>query len=147
MSLAIPKILQTKINFIDTNKIVTKTFNSFVIDFSSISSSVPLHSRPEESCHKEVRDSVLKDGLWNPGIVIKNTLETHTHAMQGLPSKYLTKFDNTKPWLLLVGCQRMKILLDAGYTSSYFVECTNWQECVLLSKKFDQLWRARQKFS
>jgi len=137
------QVQKTKIAYLGREESPTiKEYTAVQIVVENLANTVTFESRKTQLNYESLKDSVT-ERLINPLIVISNTLENYEHAVEFVVPEYIEPFDPSKEWLVLMGNQRLSILLPKGIEdiSCFIVDA--WVESVVLTKKLN--WQMNEQ--
>jgi len=111
------KISEVKLTYVCEEGIQYKTYHCTNIPIENIADFVSLESRLEQPGFHDLEQSVLKEGMRNPILLVSNSVEEYNAGSLTVNTSYLSQYDSTKKYLCIFGNQRLAIAKRNNFSS------------------------------
>ena len=111
------KISEVKLTYVCEEGIQYKTYHCTNIPIENIADFVSLESRLEQPGFHDLEQSVLKEGMRNPILLVPNSVEEYNAGSLTVNTSYLSQYDSTKKYLCIFGNQRLAIAKRNNFSS------------------------------
>ena len=111
------KISEVKLTYVCEEGIQYKTYHCTNIPIENIADFVSLESRLEQPGFHDLEQSVLKEGMRNPILLVPNSVEEYNAGSLTVNTSYLSQYDRIKKYLCIFGNQRLAIAKRNNFSS------------------------------